>query len=169
MTHICVSKLRHHWKELCRQTIIWTTASLLSTEPLGNVSDILIKIQQFLYTLIKSKFLLQNWWHFVWVSICYYYMSYQYTCLLFYFLCLVSIAYQVLVLRQHDCPIGNDNDDARLPYFYIHYCAPWNQRMLPESALTLTLPFTHMLIIIFATCGTHFNENFPIFKTGSPT
>ena len=70
MMHICISKLTiigwdHGLLPGRRQAIIWTNAGILLIGPLLiNFSEILIKIQTFLFKKIHSKILSGKWWLF---------------------------------------------------------------------------------------------------------
>ena len=76
VTHICVRQLTiigsdNGLSPGRRQTIIWTNAEILLTEPLGkNVCEILIEVYIFSPKKVHSKLLSENGGHYMSASMC---------------------------------------------------------------------------------------------------
>ena len=76
VTHICVGKLTiigsdNGLSPGRRQAIIWTNAGILLIEPLGtNFSEILVRIQIFLFKKMRLKMSSAKWRPFVSASMC---------------------------------------------------------------------------------------------------
>ena len=62
MTSVCVSKVGHYWLRQFGSNNFLTNVDLLIGPSETNLSEIRMKIQQFLYKTISVKMMLAKWW-----------------------------------------------------------------------------------------------------------